>query len=113
MDDKRSIHSLDDIFNDPDSATLLVTKKQPMVNSFDPDIERLKEVQKWVRDHGGKEPEKVKDPKKIQERKLASWLIGVREDADRIAFLKPYDKMGLLKEKVKKLPIKRRLNMKR
>lgn len=99
MDDKRPIHSLDDIFNDPDSATLLVTKKRPTVNSFNPDVEKFKEVQEWIKNHGGKEPEKTGDICRLHERGLASWLIGVRGDADRIELLKPYDELGLLKEK--------------
>lgn len=99
MDDKRPIHSLDDIFNDPDSVTLLAPKKQRVTSSFDPDIEKFKEVQKWIRDHDGKEPEKANDISRLHERELASWLIGVRKNADRIKILKPYDKLGLLKEK--------------
>lgn len=99
MDDKRPIHSLDDIFNDPDSVTLLAPKKQKAANSFDPDVEKFKEVQEWVKNHGGKEPEKTGDICRLHERGLASWLIGVRGNADRIELLKPYDELGLLKEK--------------
>lgn len=99
MDDKRPIHSLDDIFNDPDSATLLVTKKRSTISSFDPEVEKFKEVQEWIKDHDGKEPEKTGDIRRLHERSVASWLIGVRRDPDRIAFLKPYDELGLLKDK--------------
>ncbi len=99
MDDKRPIHSLNDIFNDPDSTTLLAPKKSKINNTFDPEIEKFKEVQEWITDHDGKEPEKTSDLSRLHERGLASWLIGVRRDAERIEFLKPYDKLGLLKEK--------------
>lgn len=99
MDDTRPIHSLEDIFNDPDSDQLLIREQPKKTYTVtDPEIEKFKEVQQWIKDHNGQEPEKTSDISRLHERGLASWLIGVRRDADRIALLKPYDELGLLKD---------------
>ena len=55
------IHSLEDVFNDPEADELLVAKPKKKPVSTDPDIENFKEIQEWVKQHHGKEPEKTRD----------------------------------------------------
>ena len=109
MDNNRPIHSLDDIFNDPDINNVLPEKKKTIISSYDPEIEKLKEVESWVEEHDGKEPEKTTDLSRLNERGLASWLIGVRRDADRLAYLKPHDKLGLLNTADGKVSLKEKV----
>lgn len=92
----RSIRSLDDIFNDPDSDKLLVIKSKAKKVNVDPDIEHFQEIQEWVKHHNGKEPEKTRDPSRMEERRMASRLKGFRSHEDKIELLRPYDKIGLL-----------------
>lgn len=107
MDDTRPIHSLEDIFNDPDSNELLVQKQpQKKYIEVNPEIEKFKELQQWIEVHDGKEPKKTTDISRLHERGLASYLIGIRKDVDRITLLKPYDKLGLLKEATANLSLK-------
>ena len=113
MDNSRPIHSLDDIFNDPDVDNVLPEKKKKVVSSYDPEIEKLHEVETWVKEHDGKEPEKTADMARLHERGLASWLIGVRRDAERIAYLKPYDELGLLKTEDSKVTLKEKVSHER
>lgn len=98
MDKNRSIHSLEDIFNDPDSQELLV--KKPIIKpktSYDPDVENFKEITEWIRKHDGKEPEKTHDMARLRERRFASRLKGYRSREDMRELLEPYDELGLLK----------------
>ncbi|MGH2137798.1 GIY-YIG nuclease family protein, partial [Enterococcus faecalis] len=44
----------------------------------------------------GREPEKTNDFARLPERSLASRLLGIRKNPDRIAKLKEYDDVGLL-----------------
>ena len=96
IDNSRKIRSLDDIFNDPAADELLDQPKKVPV-TYDPEIEKFKEIENWVKEHNGKEPEKTTDLSRLGERKLASRLKGIREDPERLEFLKPYEKLGLLK----------------
>lgn len=98
LNDQRPIHSIEDIFNDPAAKILLQPAKPKPQTSYDPEIEKLQEVEKWVQNHHGQEPKKTSDLSRLHERGLASWLIGVRRDEERLEYLKPYDKLGLLKE---------------
>lgn len=90
------IHSLDDIFNDPDAQQLLIKKPSKSKQTYDPDIEHFKEITEWVKRHDGKEPEKTHDMARFEERRLASRLKGFRDNEDKIELLKPYDELGLL-----------------
>lgn len=91
------IHSLDDIFNDPDAQQLLIKKSTKPKVTYDPDIEYFKEITEWIKQHDGKEPEKTHDMARFEERRLASRLKGFRDNEDKIELLKPYDELGLLK----------------
>ncbi len=90
------IHSIDDIFNDPDAQQLLIKKSTKQKVTYDPDIEHFKEITEWVKQHDGKEPEKTRDMTRLGERRLASRLKGFRDNEDKIELLKPYDELGLL-----------------
>lgn len=90
----KPIRSLEDIFADPDAATLLAPDKKPVIN-YDPDVEGFKEIIDWVKQHGGKEPQKTMD---LTERKMFSRLKGIRNNPDRCQKLKEYDELHLLGE---------------
>lgn len=51
----------------------------------------------------GENPKKV--PTDLTERSLASRLIGIRKDPDRMEYLKEYDEIGLLEVRSKELTI--------
>lgn len=101
----QTIHSLEDVFNDPEVDKLLVakSKKKPVLTN--PDVENFKEIQEWVKQHHGKEPEKTRDMSKIAERRMANRLKGYRSHADMIELLKPYDELGLLNQESQKLTL--------
>ena len=109
IDNSRQIRSLDDIFNDP-AADELLTKPRKTQPSYDPEVEKFKEIETWVKNHNGKEPEKTMDMSRLTERRLASRLKGIREDPERIEFLKPYDELGLLKTKDQTLNLKEKVS---
>lgn len=109
IDSSRPIHSLDDIFNDPAADELLAKPKKKQV-SYDPKVEKFKEIENWVKKHNGKEPEKTADLSRLGERKLASRLKGIREDTERIELLKPYDELGLLKQENQNMSLKEKVS---
>lgn len=90
----KPIRSLEDIFADPDAATLLAPDKKPVIN-HDPDVEGFKEIIDWIKQHEGKEPQKTMD---LTERKMFSRLKGIRNTPDRCQKLKEYDELHLLGE---------------
>lgn len=105
MDKDRPIHSLEDIFNDPDAQELLVKKPVKSKTTYDPDVEHFKEITEWVKQHDGKEPEKTHDMSRLAERRMASRLKGYRSHKDMIDLLKPYDELGLLDTESQKLSL--------
>ncbi|APP02336.1 GIY-YIG nuclease family protein [Lactobacillus delbrueckii] len=90
----KPIRSLDDIFSDPDAATLLAPDKKPAI-SYDPEVEGFKEITDWVKQHDGNEPQKTRD---LTERKMFSRLKGIRDNPERCQKLKAYDELNLLGE---------------
>jgi hypothetical protein len=92
----QTIHSLEDVFNDPEANELIAPKPKKKVVSTDPDVENFKEIQEWVKQHQGKEPEKTRDMSRMAERRMANRLNGYRSHEDMIELLKPYDELGLL-----------------
>lgn len=90
----KPIRSLEDIFADPDAATLLAPDKKPVIN-YDPDVEGFKEIIDWIKQHDGKEPQKTMD---LTERKMFSRLKGIRNNPDSCQKLKEYDELHLLGE---------------
>ncbi|MDF4143116.1 GIY-YIG nuclease family protein [Lactobacillus kefiranofaciens] len=109
IDNSRPIRSLDDIFNDPAADELLAKPKKVQV-TYDPEVEKFKEIESWVKEHNGKEPEKTTDLSRLGERKLASRLKEIREDPERIELLKPYDKLGLLKQEDQNVALKEKVS---
>ena len=108
IDNSRPIRSLDDIFKDPAADELLAKPNKKQI-TYDPEVEKFKEIETWVNEHNGKEPEKTSDLNRLGERKLASRLIGIRNDPERLILLKPYDEMGLLKIENQELSIKEKV----
>lgn len=96
MDNQSLIRSLDDIFNDPDATSLLASKPRHSSVSYDPMVEGFQEITDWVIAHDGNEPQKLRDPSQMKQRRLASRLKGIREDPERREKLIPYDTAGLL-----------------
>ena len=109
IDNSRPIRSLNDIFNDPAADELLIKPKKKQV-TYDPEVEKFNEIENWVKKHNGKEPEKTTDLSRLGERKLASRLKGIREAPERIELLKPYDKLGLLKQEDQNVSLKEKVS---
>ncbi|MBX4223319.1 GIY-YIG nuclease family protein, partial [Enterococcus faecium] len=92
--DKR-FSSIDDIMNsDLFDQIVAPSRKQKQV-FYDPEVESFMEIVKFYQENG-REPEKTNDFARLSERTLASRLIGIRKNPDRIAKLKKYDDVGLL-----------------
>lgn len=108
IDNSRPIRSLDDIFNDPAADELLAKPNKKQI-TYDPEVEKFKEIEAWVNEHNGKEPEKTIDLNRLGERQLASRLKGIRSDPEKLILLKPYDEMGLLKIENQELSIKEKV----
>lgn len=100
-----TIRSLEDVFNDPEADELLEQKPKEKPVASDPDIENFKEIQEWVKQHHGKEPEKTRDMSRMTERRMANRLKGYRSHEDMIELLKPYDELGLLNKESQKLTL--------
>lgn len=101
----QTIHSLDDVFNDPEANELLAPKSKPKTVNSNPDVEHFKEIQEWIKQHGGKEPEKTRDMSRMAERRMVNRLKGYRSHEDMIELLKPYDELGLLNTESQKLTL--------
>ncbi|WP_260197143.1 GIY-YIG nuclease family protein [Lactiplantibacillus pentosus] len=97
MANSNLIRSLNDIFNDPDVDDMLKApaKHRPVV--YDTELDGFREINAWVESHNGSEPQKLRDPSQLKQRKLASRLKGIREDSNRRKHLLPYDTFGLLR----------------
>lgn len=85
--------SLDDIFKDPAFQSLVEPLKPKQKVVSDPEIEKFLEINEWVRGHDGQEPQKTRD---VKERSLASRLLGIRKNPEKINKLKSYDEFDLL-----------------
>lgn len=86
-----------DLFEDITSKTKKINKV-----SYDPEIEKFREIIDFVKENG-REPYKVDD--NWEERKLASRLIGIRNDDERLDYLKQYDEIGVLEQNKKETNI--------
>lgn len=76
--------------------------KKTQKAQYDPEVEKFLEIIEFVKENG-REPQKV--PTDLTERSLASRLIGIRKDPDRMEYLKEYDEIGLLEVRSKELTI--------
>ena len=70
---------------------MLASKPKHTPVSYDPTVEGFQEITDWVIAHDGNEPQKLRDPSQMKQRKLASRLKGIREDPERRNLLMPYD----------------------
>lgn len=98
MADDNLIRSLDDIFNDPDVDDMLQAPVKHKSVTYDLEVTGFQEINEWVSDHDGQEPQKLRDPSQMKQRKLASRLKGIRESAERRDHLATYDTFGLLRD---------------
>lgn len=98
MADDNLIRSLDDIFNDPDVDDMLQAPVKQKSVTYDLEVTGFQEINEWVSDHDGQEPQKLRDPSQMKQRKLASRLKGIRESAERRDHLATYDTFGLLRD---------------
>ena len=92
--DKR-YSSLDDIMNSDLFDQITAPSRKQKQIFYDLEVENFMEIVKFYQENG-REPEKTNDFTRLSERTLASRLIGIRKNPDRIAKLKKYDEVGLL-----------------
>lgn len=92
--DKR-YSSLDDIMNSDLFDQITAPSRKQKQIFYDLEVENFMEIVKFYQENG-REPEKTNDSTRLSERTLASRLIGIRRNPDRIAKLKEYDEVGLL-----------------
>lgn len=95
-------HSINEIMNSELFKEITTQPKESKKITYDPQVERFLEIVEFVKENG-REPYKVQDD--LSERGLASRLIGIRRDVERIEYLKQYDELGLLEEGEKKIQI--------
>lgn len=86
-------HSVNEIMNSELFNEITTQPKKPQKATYDPEVERFLEIVEFVKENG-REPYKVQTD--LSERSLASRLIGIRRDIDRMEHLKQYDEIGLL-----------------
>lgn len=85
--------SLNDIFSDPLFTELTNELPKKSTSKIDPDIEKFKEINEWIKNNNGNEPIKSKD---LTERKLFSRLKGYREKPEMIKKFASIDEYNLL-----------------
>lgn len=89
-------HSIDEIMDSPLFNEITTLPKKAPTIQYDLEVERFLEIVEFVKEHG-REPQKV--PNDLAERKLASRLIGIRKNSERVEHLKHYDEIGLLEKR--------------
>lgn len=91
-------YSIDEIINSALFDKITTPPKKVQKVHYNPEAEKFLEIVEFVKKHG-REPQKV--PNDLVERSLASRLMGLRKDPERIKHLKQYDEIGLLEKEVK------------
>lgn len=89
-------HSIDEIMVSLLFSEITTPPKKALKVQYEPEVEKFLEVAHFVKENG-REPYKV--PNDLAERSLASRLIGIRKDPERMEYLKKYDELGLLEKK--------------
>lgn len=84
--------NLDDIFSDPKFEELIADIPKKQAKYIDPELEKFQEINEWIKEHDGKEPEKSKN---MIERKLYSRLKGYRNKPELSKKLVSIDEFGL------------------
>lgn len=95
-------HSLSDIMNSDLFNDITFKAKTPKKVIYDVEVENFLEIVKFVKENN-REPYKVED--NWDERKLASRLIGIRNDKERLDYLKQHDDIGLLEDEQSNISI--------
>ncbi|EJR57590.1 hypothetical protein IIM_00197 [Bacillus cereus VD107] len=95
-------HSIDEIMTSAMFAEITTPPKKAPKVQYDLEVENFLEIVDFVKENGC-EPQKV--PTDLAERSLASRLIGIRKDPERMEYLKQYDEVGLLEKKQKEIII--------
>lgn len=93
--------TLDDIFNDPEFLELINVDVKPKAKYLDPEIEKFEEINQFYQENNT-EPKKTSLGK---ERTLHNRLNGIRNSPERIRKLKPFDRFGLLDERIEVEPL--------
>lgn len=86
-------YSLEDIMESDLFNEITEEPKKKIKPIFDPEVEKFLEIIDFVKEHG-REPYRVQTD--LVERSLASRLIGIRKDEDRLSYLKQFDELGIL-----------------
>ncbi|MCU5002908.1 GIY-YIG nuclease family protein [Bacillus tropicus] len=95
-------HSIDEIMISSLFTEITTSPKKAPKVQYDLEVEKFLEIVDFVKENGC-EPQKV--PTDLAERSLASRLIGIRKDPERMEYLKQYDEVGLLEKKQKEVMI--------
>lgn len=95
-------HSINQIMESTLFYEITTPPKQTQKMQLDPEVEKFLEVIDFVKKNG-REPQKV--PTNLTERSLASRLIGIRKDIERMNYLRKYDDIGLLDESQKEMTV--------
>jgi hypothetical protein len=95
-------HSIDEIMKSSLFTEITTLPNKAPKFQYDLEVEKFLEIVDFVKENG-REPKKV--PFDLVERSLASRLIGIRKDPERIEHLKQHDEIGLLKRHSKKVEV--------
>ncbi|MDR4985945.1 GIY-YIG nuclease family protein [Bacillus cereus] len=95
-------HSIDEIMTSSLFTEITTPPKKAPKVQYDLEVEKFLAIVDFVKENGC-EPQKV--PTDLAERSLASRLIGIRKDPERMEYLKQYDEVGLLEKKQKEVMI--------
>ncbi|MEI2329568.1 GIY-YIG nuclease family protein [Priestia megaterium] len=90
-------HSIDEIMDSSLFTEITKPPKKAPKFQYDVEVEKFLEIVDFVKVNG-REPQKI--PTNLAERSLASRLIGIRKNPERIEYLKQYDDIGLLEKEV-------------
>ena len=88
--------SIDEIMSSTLFDDIITPPQKEHRIQYDSEVEKFIEIVNFVKENG-REPYKVND--NLIERSLASRLIGIRNDFDRMEYLKKHDELGLLGNK--------------
>lgn len=95
-------HSIDEIMYSLLFNEITTPPKKAPKTQYNPEVENFLEIVDFVKENG-REPQKV--PTDLVERRLASRLIGIRKNPERMDHLKQYDDLKLLEKKQKEVMI--------
>lgn len=94
--------SIDEVVNSVLFDEIITPPKKAPKILYDLEVERFLEIVDFVKENG-REP--YRTPTDLMERGLASRLIGIRKDPERIEYLRQHDEIGLLEKGKKEVEI--------